>query len=182
MAYQRVSLTQRKGAPRPKSSLIVLVPYDDIDTWPSRGADDIEATGELTLKTGAKAIGMYATSSTIARADTQEGDPDAEGFLQTITFDHPGNSKEFEHFVQKWIGKPFIVISDECGDGGGKRLHGWKCNPVHFTTEEQDNNEAVKTTLNWTTRLRSGFKAAYYSGEMPELAPNVAGESGSDGL
>lgn len=182
MSYQKVSLTQKKGSPRPKSSLIVAIPYDDIETWPSRGPDDIEATGSFTLRTGAVAIGIYATVSTIARADTQDGDPDAEGFTQTINFDHPGNSKEFEHFVQKFIGKPFILISDECGDGAGKRVHGWKCNPVFFTTEEQDNNEAVKTTLNWATRLRSGYKAAYYSGDIPDLAPDVADDSGSSGL
>ena len=182
MAYTRVSLKQKKGAPRPKSSLIVLVPYDDIATWPTRGEDDIQTTGDLALANGALAIGMYATATTISRVDTQEGDPDAEGFLQTIAFDHPGNSLEFEHFVQKWIGKPFIVISTECGDQNGQRMHGWKCNPVYFTVEAQDNNEAVKTTLNWSTRLRSGYKSAFYDGAMPTLAPDPAGEgSGSEG-
>src|SRR5690606_39506863 len=84
MTYTRVSLKQKKGAPRPKSSLIVLVPYDDIATWPTRGEDDIQTTGDLALANGALAIGMYATATTISRVDTQEGDPDAEGFLQTI--------------------------------------------------------------------------------------------------
>ena len=175
MSYTRVSLKQKKGAPRPKSSLLVLVPFDEIETWPARGEDDIQATGDLTLAVGAVAIGMYATANTISRVDTQEGDPDAEGFLQTIAFDHPGNSLEFEHFVQKWIGKPFVVISSECGDQNGQRLHGWKCNPVYFTVEPQDNNEAVKTTLTWSTRLRSQYKSAFYDGAIPALAPDPAG-------
>src|SRR5690606_2401058 len=81
MTYTRVSLKQKKDAPRPKSTLIVLVPYDDIDTWPTRGEDDIKTVGDLVLTTGALAIGMYATATTISRVDTQEGDPDAEGFL-----------------------------------------------------------------------------------------------------
>ena len=179
MAYNRVSLKQKTGAPRPKNSLIVLVPYDDIATWPSRGEDDIKTDGDLELKPDALAIGMYATASTISRVDTQEGDPDAEGFMQTLAFDHPGNSLEFEQFVQKWIGKPFVAITTECGDENGQRLHGWKCNPVYFTVEAQDNNEAVKTTLTWSTRLRSKYKSAFYDGAIPELAPDPAGQ-GSD--
>ncbi|MGJ1419978.1 hypothetical protein ACR79T_10155 [Sphingobacterium spiritivorum] len=177
MTYNRVSLKQKNGAPRAKSSLITLIPYDDIVTWPARTEDDILVTGNVTLATNALAIGMYATVNTISRVDTQEGDPDAEGFLQTISFDHPGNSLEFETFVQKWLGKPFIVISDECGDDNGRRLHGWKCNPVFFTAEGQDNNEAVKTKLNFTTRLRTRFKSAYYKGTMPALAPDATGSS-----
>lgn len=178
--YKRVSIPKKSGTPRPKSSLITLIPFNDILTWPERTEDNLDVTGNITLKADAKAINLYATASTISRNDSTEGDPDAEGFIQNLVFDHPGNSKEFETFVQKFLGEPFIVITDECGDNSGRRLHGWKCNPIYFTPEEQDNNEAVKTTLTWATRLRSKLKSGYYLGEMPAVA-DVATEGSSDG-
>lgn len=174
MAKTRVSLKKTSGAPKAKSSRIILIPYGEVVTWPSRSENDVLVTGDLELAEGAKAIGMYATASTISRADTQEGDPDAEGFMQTLTFDHPGNALETEEFIQKYIGEPFIAISDECGDGYGTRVHGWKCNPVYFSLEEQDNNEGVKKTLTWSTRLRTRFKSGIYKGVIPAFAAEAA--------
>lgn len=175
----RVSLKQRSGSPKPKSSRIILIPYDDIETWPERAAGAVLTTGNFALKASATAIGMYATGSTISRADTQEGDPDAEGFIHTLTYEHPGNALETEEFIQRNIGKPFIAISEECGDGYGTRIHGWKCNPIHFTVEEQDNNEAVKKTLSWATRVRSSRKSGIYQGTIPAIADYVNDDEGS---
>lgn len=177
----RVSLKKHRGAPTPKSSRIILIPYDEIEAWPTRGNNEVLTTGSFTLTASALAIAMYATSSTIARADTQEGDPDAEGFLQTLTYEHPGNALETETFIQQNLGKPFIAISEECGDGQGTRVHGWKCNPVYFSLEEQDNNEAVKKTLTWSTRVRSHYKSGIYQGDLPSLAPYAEDGSGSEG-
>lgn len=177
----RVSLKQRRGTPQPKLSRITLLPYDDIETWPSRGPEDVLTTGDFVLKATAQAIAMYATNSTISRVDTQEGDPDAEGFLQTISYEHPGNAVETEEFIQKYLGKPFVVISEECGDNLGNRIHGWKCNPVFFTVEEQDNNEAVKKTLNWSQRVRSKYKSGIYQGAALDYAPYAEDGSGSAG-
>ncbi len=179
--YQRVSLKRKSGAPKPVSSQIILIPYDDIATFPARGEEDVLVTGDITLKPLANAIGIYATSSTISRPDNVEGEEDEEGFLQTLSFSHPGNSLEVEEFKQKWLGKPFIAITDECGDGKGKMVHGWKCNPLFFTLEHQRNQEANKTTFNFTQRVRSIFVAGFYQGANPALAPEAT-ESASGGV
>ncbi|WP_433895189.1 hypothetical protein [Sphingobacterium mizutaii] len=181
MAYQKVSLKKKSGAPKPVSSQIILIPYDDIATFPPRGEEDVLVTGDITLKALATAIGIYATSSTISRPDNMEGEEDEEGFVQTLSFSHPGNYQEIEEFKQKYLGKPFIAITDECGDGKGKMVHGWNCNPLYFTVEHQRNQEANKTTFNFTQRVRSIFVAGFYQGANPALAPEATG-SGTGGL
>lgn len=181
MTYQRVSLKQKSGAPTPVNTRIILIPYDDIATFPSRGEDDVRVTGNITLKDNAKAIAIYASSKSISRPDNQEGEEDEEGFIQTLTFTHPGNYLEIEEFKQKWLGKPFIAITSECGDGKGTLAHGWSCNPVYFTLENQRNSEANKSTFNFAQRTRSRFVAAFYEGTIPPIADEDEGSS-SDGI
>jgi len=170
MAYQRVSLKQKSGSPTPVNTRIILIPYDDIDKFPDRGAEDVRVVADLVLKASAKAIAIYASSKSISRPDNQEGEEDEEGFIQTLTFTHPGNYLEIEEFKQKWLGKPFIAITSDCGDGKGTLLHGWNCNPVYFSLENQRNDEGNKSTFNFAQRTRSRFVAAFYEGALPELA------------
>ncbi len=177
MAYQKVSLKKKSGAPGPVNSRIILIPYDDIETFPTRGEEDVLVSGNITLKAAALAISMYATSSSISRPDNQEGEEDEEGYIQTLSFSHPGNYLEIEEFKQKWLGKPFIAITDECGDGKGTLVHGWKCNPIFFTLENQRNAEANKSTFNFAQRRRGIFVAGFYQGTIPALAPEATGSS-----
>ncbi|SEG62747.1 hypothetical protein [Sphingobacterium lactis] len=181
MPYQRVSLKKKSGAPKPVNSQIILIPYDDIATFPTRGIEDVLVTGDITMKAAATAIGLYATSSSISRPDNLEGETDEEGFIQTLTFTHPGNYLEIEEFKQKWIGQPFIAITDECGDGKGKMVHGWQCNPLYFGLENQRNNEANKSTFNFAQKIRGQFVAGFYQGANPALAPDTTG-SASGGI
>lgn len=176
MTYKRVSLSKKNsGAPSNVSALIRLYPYDDIATFPARGKEDVLVTGDITLKQGAKGIGIYATQSSISRPDTQDGEADEEGYIQTLVFTHPGNYLQIEEFKQKWLGEPFIAITDECGDGKPTLVHGWNCNPLYFTMENQRNNEASKSTFTFAQRVRGNLVAAFYEGEAPEIADEVAG-------
>src|SRR5690606_15944547 len=105
-----------------------------------------------------------------------------EGYLQTLSFSHPGSYLQIEEFKQRYLGKGFIAITDECGDNKGTLVHGWKCNPIYFTPENTRNNEATKSLLNFTQRLRSTFVAGFYQGAIPALADDyVEGEGSANG-
>lgn len=186
MSYVKVSIPKAKGnpgAPEPKDPNIILINTRDIETFPKRENGGVKIAEDIKLKDDAKAISLYATPSTINRFDTSEGDPDAKGFIQNLTFDHPGDSLEFNEFVQENLGEDFVIITKECATEKGVRLHGTPCNPMQFNAEGQDDNEAKKTTLTWASVQRSKFKAAHYYGEMPALADEGEPDegSGSDG-
>ena len=159
----KVSLRKTSGAPKPKAGVVQLIHYDDIESFPGRTEDDIIVTGNITLKTGTKAIAMEVTAQSIDIANDPEGDPDAEGVLQKIVYEHPGVNIDSELFFQKYLGKPFIVLSDDCS-GDGARVTGWKCNPVYLSPQGQDNKDGAKTTVTFVQQIRSRLRVGFYKG------------------
>lgn len=179
MAYVNASVPKKRGpvgAPRPKNPTIILANIRDVVTDPTRDDKGVLITDDLELRVGATAIGIYATPSSISRGKTIEGDEDAEGIVDTLTFAHPGSSLEIDEFIQNNLGEGFIIITRECGDGNGTRLHGTICNPMKFTLEGQDDNEAVRNTFTFAQPLPSNLLPGHYRGAIPELA-----DEGSDG-
>ncbi len=185
MAYVNVSLPKKKSggspaAPKPKNPTIIIVDVDDIDTFPDRDDKNVLIVGNITLKAGKTALGIYAIPPSISRTDPSDGEPAQQnvGFIETVAFDHPDSYLEFDEFVQAYIGRDVIIISQECQDNKGTRVHGHPCNPLNLTYAPQDNNEGVKSTLTFATTLRSRFKTAHYRGTIPALA--AAAPEGSD--
>lgn len=180
MAYVNASVPKKRGpvgAPAPKNPTIILINTRDVVADPARDDKGVLVAGDIELKPEATAIGIYATSSSISRGKTIEGDEDAEGITDTLTFAHPGGSLEIDEFIQNNLGEGFLIITRECGDGLGTRLHGTICNPMKFTLEGQDDNEARRNTFTFTQPLPSNLLPAHYRGTIPALAP----EAGSDG-
>lgn len=181
MTYVNASVPKKSnapGAPKPKNPTVLLVNVKHVTEDPERDAKGVLVTEDLALTGGANAIGIYATPSTISRAKTIEGDPDQEGIIDTITFVHPGNALELDEFIQNNLGEAFLIITRECGDSLGTRLHGSICNPLRFTLEGQDNNEGVINTFTFTQEQRSRFVAAHYRGAIPAIAPDGGGSDG----
>lgn len=178
----KVSLRKSSGAPKPKSGVIQLVHYDDIETFPARTDKDIVVTGDIKLKVGAKAIAIEVTASTIDISNPPEGDPDGEGVKQTIVFEHPGVNVDTELFFQKYLGEPFLVLADECS-GDGSRVVGWSCNPVYLSPAGQDNSTGAKTVVTFAQRLHSRKRVGFYKGAaIPNEEWNDAsGSAGSAG-
>ena len=82
------------GCPRPKNPTIILVPVEFVAAEPTREIGDIVMKSDLELIAEKKAIGIYATPSTIECTEESEGDPDARGVKVGIAFEHPGDSAE----------------------------------------------------------------------------------------
>lgn len=170
------------GAPAPKSPNILLVRAADVKTFPTRDPKGVLLTTVLELNPTAKAIALYATPSTISRTDAAEGDPDAKGYIQSVTFDHPGDSLQVNEFAQNALNEDWLILTTECSDTTGTRLHGTLCNPMQFTIEEQDNNEGKKKTFTFTQPMRSQYKAAHYPGALPDVYDPVASGSAGGGV
>lgn len=81
------------GCPRPKNPTIILVPVEFVAAEPTREIGDIVMKSDLELIAEKKAIGIYATPSTIECTEESEGDPDARGVKVGIAFEHPGEPR-----------------------------------------------------------------------------------------
>lgn len=184
MTYVKVSLPKIKtgaGAPVPKKPNIKVYRASDVDQFPGRNG--VEATGPFTLKAGAKGIAIYLTPRTISRADSTDGDPQDEmaGWIATVAGQRPGDDKHTAGWLQEDLNEGHILVTEECGDGEGKRLHGTPCNPLYFSAEGQDNNEGKMTNLTWTQGQRTRNKTLHWTGEDPPVADAPSAGSSSGG-
>lgn len=190
----KVSLPKKDGAaaaPVPKFSNVLFIRVRDlakdasgkITGFPTKDANGVKMTGAFTMTATEKAVGVYCTPSTISRNDTSEGDDDAVAFIQNFEGHHPGDSLPFNEWVQNNINEDFIIITSECSESDGTRVHGTPCNPMKLTFEGQDNNEAKKGMLKFSQKMRSKFKSAHYTGVLPAIAADADYDgSGASGI
>ena len=170
MAYVKSSIPRPgdgAGCAATRKSQIILVDVEDVASEPAREVGNCVVTGNLTLKTGAKAISIYATASTIQVTEELSGDPDAEGIKTGIVFDHPGNSVAIKNFIEVFKNRGVIAIVQEC-DGttaGRPQIMGRVCNPLRLSLETKMDGEATKRTLTWKQALPDKFLAGEYAGD-----------------
>ena len=147
---------------------------EDVASEPTREVGNCVVTGDLTLKTGAKAISIYATASTIQVTEELSGDPDAEGIKTGIVFDHPGNSVAIKNFIEIFKNRGVIAIVQEC-DGttaGRPQIMGRVCNPLRLSLETKMDAEATKRTLTSKQAIPDKNLAPQKARDNPEL-PHV---------
>jgi len=184
MPYIPVSVPKtgsNPGRPKGKSPNLIIFRMSDVDNFPTRDTNGVQsAAGQnLTFKSGASAIAVYATPSTIKRYDTGEGDPDAKGWIQNVEFEHPGDELAFEEWKENNINENLGVVTYRC-DGSSKKIHGTPCEPLQFEVEEKDDNEALKSTIKLKSLMR-GAKSMVYIGALPALDTD-SGSGGSGGV
>jgi len=187
MTYVAVSLpkkTGNPGAPTAKDPNIIIVRRKDLaEPFPERDDKGVLISADVTLKEGMEAIGLYVTPPSINRWDASEGEYDEAGFIQNFTATRPGDDLEFAELMTELMGEPVIIISKACSENNGVRLQGSPCNPMMLQYEGQDNNEANKSTLTFTSAQRSRFKTAHYRGAIPTLAADADYDgSAGDGI
>ncbi len=190
MAYSNVSIPKIPGAGSPsgKEPNVLFIKVSQIlkedgsyTGFPTR--DGVKSASALTLKEGEAAVGVYITPTTINRFDSSEGDVDKKGWLHNFIGEHPGDETPFGDFMQDNLNEDFVIITRECGDSNGTRLHGTPCTPMQFAAEGQDSNEGKITTLTCVTTQRLKFKSMHYVHDLPDIAADYeTGSSGSGGL
>ena len=141
------------GCPRPKNPTIILVPVEFVAAEPTREIGDIVMKSDLELIAEKKAIGIYATPSTIECTEESEGD-----------------SAEIAGFTEYARNRGFIALNRDCANGNTAEYRGSKCNPLFLTTEYTNNKDARKRKLTFKQEQRDLIGASIYKGKMPELA------------
>lgn len=183
MSYTKVSIPKFEagaGAPIPKESNLLIFLASDVQTMPSKNG--VVSTSDLVLKEGATGIGLYVNPISIARNDNQEGDGNAEtaGWRANVASSRPGDDEHFAAWKEQHLNEGLIIITRECGQSKGTRLHGTPCNPMYMSgVEEQDNNEGKMTPLTFVQGQRSKFKSIHYRHAIPALAADASIEDGS---
>ena len=173
--YTKVSIPKTSdgaGCAVPKNPNVIVIFAEDVTAEPVRAHGNIEMSGNFTLKTGAKAIGIYLTPSTIAAGYDTEGEVDGRGFKHKVEGEHPGNDKSLENFVEGAANKGVIVLVRNC-DGtssGVIKAYGSVCNPMFLTPESTDSKDGNKTKLSFAQEMAQKFLPGIYSGTMPDLA------------
>lgn len=181
MSYTPVSVPKtgnNPGRPQGKDPNIIIVRTDDILNYPTRDANGVQsAAGQnLTLKPGANAIAVYATPSTIKRFDSIEGEPDGKGWINNLVFEHPGDEVTLQEWMENNVNINLVALSFRRGFTSVK-LHGTIEEPLQFEVEEQDDKDALKSTITLKSVMR-GPKSMVYVGTKPTLDTDSGGGGG----
>ncbi|MEQ8548728.1 MAG: hypothetical protein RIC03_12500 [Cyclobacteriaceae bacterium] len=192
--YVKVSLRKAigggAGAPAAKDPNVIFIRVRDlavdvdgkITGFPGRDAQGVRSTSDIILKDLEKAQAVYLTPSTINRFDTSEGDADKKGWLQNFSGEHPGDELGFAEWLQNNLNEDFILVSKDCGDGNGTRIHGTPCNPMQVNAEGQDNAEGIMSMITAAQLQRGKYKSMHYRGALPGLAADWVEGSSQGGL
>ncbi len=182
--YVKVSVPKNSdgaGAATIKSPTVILVDVADISAEPTREVGNTELTGDLTLAEGAKAVGIYATPSSINITEESNGEVDARSCIKGVEYTHPGDSVAIANHAEAFMNTGVVALVTEC-DGSSKgrvRIVGSKCNPLYLSPEYTNSNEGTSRKFVWKQNQGDKFVVGTYSGATPALAVDASSESGA---
>lgn len=184
MTYVKVSIPKNSegaGAATIKKPTVILIDVDDVTTEPARVLGSPTISGNIVLAQGAKAVGIYATPSSIEITRESSGDVDARSTIKGVAYDHPGDSDAIEGHLEAYLNKGVIALVTECdGAAAGRvRLIGSACNPLYLEPEYTNTNEATRNHFVWKQAQGDKFGVATYTGDLPTLAADAAVEAGA---
>ena len=184
MTYTKVSIpkaSEGAGAATIKNPTVIVVDVNDIATEPTREVGNTEVVGNLTLATGAKAVGVYATPSSINPTEESSGEVDARSCIKGVEYVHPGDSVAIANHAEAFMNKGVVIIVRECdGSAAGRaRIIGSKCNPLYLQPEYTNSNEATNRKFVWKQAQGDKFVIGTYSGTLPALADDAPDDSDS---
>ncbi len=193
MTYTKVSIRKSigggAGTPAAKDPNVIIIRVRDLATdangnvtgFPTRDSQGVKSASGFTMADAEKAQAIYMTPTTINRFDNAEGDPDKAGWTHNFSGEHPGDELGFAEWLQNNINEDFIIVSKECGDDLGTRVHGTPCNPMKLQVEAQDNSEGKMSTLTFAQSQRGKYKSMHFRHTLPDLAADWAEGSSSSG-
>lgn len=146
------------GAGGNKKDKITLFDWDDVLTAPSRDSKGIVITDNIVFKPNAYMITVYGTQDTIKFSSTVEGDPDKEGIIQELSFEHPGDEIAIREFRANWMSRNIGAFVERCSNTK-KNLFGTPCAPLRLQFKMEDDKDKSTTTFT----LKSSQKGPDYA-------------------
>lgn len=141
---------------------ITVFDWNDVTSGYGRDAAGIVMAGPLVFSAGAYAIQLYATQDTIKASAESSGDTDAEGVMQTVEFNHPGNLKEIREFLANWLGRSIGIAVEKCVDGS-ITLYGSPCAPLRLAHKNEWDKDKNVATLTFKSAQKGPLFADYQS-------------------
>lgn len=167
MTYVNVSVAKpgaNKGLGGNKKYNITFFDFDDVDTCPARDTKGIVITGNIVFSTNAYMITVYGTVDTIKNSSESSGDIDAEGILQSVIFNHPGNENEIREFRANWLSRNIGIIVERCSDSK-KDLYGSPCAPLRLVFKHDEDKDKNVTEFSLKSSNK-GPDVADYQGTL----------------
>jgi len=165
--YTNVSVAKpgkNAGTGGNKKDKITLFDWDEVLTPPARDSKGVVINDNVIMKPGCFMITVYGTLHTIDNGYKEEGDPDKEGYMQSVKFEHPGDSVEILEFDTNWQSRNIGIITEKCSSSI-KKLYGSPCAPLHKVAEATDNKDSNHTMFTFSSTQR-GPIVAIYNGTM----------------
>lgn len=180
--YVNVSVPKNSdgaGAATIKDPTVILIDVNDIDSEPTREVGNTEVVGDITLKKDAKAVGIYATPSSISITEESNGEVDSRTCTQGVEYTHPGDSVAIANHAEANMNRGIIALVKECdGSAAGRvRLIGSKCNPLYLAAEYTNSSEGANRKFVWKQNQGGKFVVGTYKGAMPVIADDAATEA-----
>ncbi len=143
-----------------RKNKITIVDLADLSVEAQRDDKGILINDKHIFKPNAYAITIEVTPTSISGKSTSDGDPDAEGFNQEFSFEHPGSEVELLEFRTNWIGRNVLVFDEQCSTG---RIYqyGDGCNPLRMKIEATHDKDVNKTVFTFTSMTKGKDKAIY---------------------
>jgi hypothetical protein len=174
MTYVKTSVPKpgiNKGLGGNKNYNITFFDFDDVATFPDRDASGVAIAGNIVMNTGANVITVYGTVDTIKANYEASGDLDAEGVIQSVIFNHPGNELAIREFMANWLSRNIGIIVQHVTDTD-KDLYGSPAAPLRMVFKHDEDKDKNVTEFTLKT-ANKGTVVAKYNGTIPTITPAV---------
>jgi len=161
--YTNVSVAKpgkNAGTGGDKKDKIVIFDWADVPNPPARDSKGVVISDNIVFSPGAFMITLYAIQHTIEASHKEEGDPDKQGYTQTVKFEHPGDSVEIAEFDTNWQSRNIGIIIQSCSTNR-KKLYGSPCAPLQKVSEAVSNKDSKATTFTFTSSQKGPIEAEY---------------------
>lgn len=173
MTYAKINVDKpgrNSGIGGNKKDKIILFDFEDVLTFPSRDSKGVVITSNIAFNPGAHMITIYGTVDKIKSGSTSEGEIDAEGFIHTLEFEHPGNSVEIREFKTNWVGCNIGAAVQYC-NSNQIALFGTPCAPLRMQTKWEDTKDKNSTVITLKQAAKCEYEVGDYQGTLTFDAP-----------